>query len=497
MEQQSFRPVDGVGSRDRKVSCVPPQRMASSSFERVDAIIRQLVSVADCKPGTEVNLSEDELMWISRTSRAVFLEQPMLLEVECPMNICGDTHGQYHDLLRLFEIGGFPPRSNYLFLGDYVDRAKQSIETIALLLCYKIRYPDNFFLLRGNHECSALNRIYGFFDECKRRYSVRLWRVFGDCFNCMPVTAIVSKRIICMHGGLSPDLDRLSQIAKMERPIEVPEDGLLCDLVWSDPDPHILGWGYNSRGVSYTFGTDVIRNFLQRHDLELICRAHQVVEDGYEFQSQRSLVTIFSAPNYCGEFDNAAGMMCVDENLCCSFKIIKPVPPDRNWFIPAGAQQQRGNHTDGDIPLAAVAKNRADTPPPPPPPSPPNGDSAADGSASAATSSDQQRRLEDRIDQQESHAAPRQDGGDSGGSASDAQPRGAQSAAPSIPAATSSPSFSQETSEAATTTAPRSSPSPTKKALVRPPGAPTAIRNGKEDETRRGVVAAPESRFAS
>lgn len=309
------------------------------TIARVESCIEKLVAVKDEKPGTEVNLCEDDLVWISRTSRDVFMEQPMLLEVEAPINICGDTHGQYHDLLRLFEMGGFPPETNYLFLGDYVDRAKQSIETIALLLCYKIRYPLTFFLLRGNHECSALNRIYGFFDECKRRYSVKLWRIFGDCFNCMPVTAIVADRIICMHGGLSPDLDQLGQIAKMERPVEVPEEGLLCDLVWSDPDPQIVGWGYNSRGVSYTFGGDVIRDFLQQHDLELICRAHQVVEDGYEFQAQRGLVTIFSAPNYCGEFDNAGGMMVVETSLRCSFKILKPVLPHN---IPASVLDDPG-----------------------------------------------------------------------------------------------------------------------------------------------------------
>ena len=115
----------------------------------------------------------------------------------------------------------------------------------------------------------------------------------------MPVSAVVEDKIICMHGGLSPELEQLSQITELPRPTEIPEDGLLCDLLWSDPDPSILGWGYNSRGVSYTFGLDVIREFLERHDLDLVCRAHQVVEDGYEFQANRSLVTVFSAPNYC------------------------------------------------------------------------------------------------------------------------------------------------------------------------------------------------------
>jgi len=187
-------------------------------MEDVDKAIAQLWSVQNEPPGTEVNLSEELLFKIVKKSRDIFMSQPMLLEVSAPINICGDTHGQYADLLRLFEMGGLPPNSNYLFLGDYVDRAKQSIEVIALVLCYKIKYPEKFFLLRGNHECASLNRIYGFYDECKRRYSVKLWRVFADCFNCMPIAAVVEDKIFCMHGGLSPDLERLGQIFDVERP---------------------------------------------------------------------------------------------------------------------------------------------------------------------------------------------------------------------------------------------------------------------------------------
>lgn len=189
----------------------------------------------------------------------------------------GDVHGQYSDLLRLFEYGGFPPRSNYLFLGDYVDRGKQSLETICLLLAYKIKYPKNFFLLRGNHECASINRIYGFYDECKRRFNVKLWKLFTDCFNCLPVAALIDEKIICMHGGLSPELHNLNQIKNLRRPCEVPENGLLCDLLWSDPSCDIQGWGESERGVSYTFGADRVKEFLQKHDLDLICRAHQVI----------------------------------------------------------------------------------------------------------------------------------------------------------------------------------------------------------------------------
>lgn len=197
------------------------------------------------------------------------------------MCFSGDIHGQYSDLLRLFEYGGFPPEANYLFLGDYVDRGKQSLETICLLLAYKIKYPENFFLLRGNHECASINRIYGFYDECKRRFNVRLWKVFTDCFNCLPVAALIDDKILCMHGGLSPDLLNLEQIKVLTRPTEVPDAGLLCDLLWSDPGKDTNGWGMNDRGVSYTFGADTVAEFLSKHDLDLVCRAHQVLDSPF------------------------------------------------------------------------------------------------------------------------------------------------------------------------------------------------------------------------
>ena len=162
----------------------------------------------------------------------------------------GDIHGQYYDLLRLFEYGGFPPEANYLFLGDYVDRGKQSLETICLLLAYKIKYPENFFILRGNHECASINRIYGFYDECrsqsfgtvvlvplcylldagKRRYNIKLWKTFTDCFNCLPIAAIIDEKIFTMHGGLSPDLQSMEQIRRVMRPTDVPDTGAFFGL---------------------------------------------------------------------------------------------------------------------------------------------------------------------------------------------------------------------------------------------------------------------------
>ena len=290
----------------------------------LENIINNLLSVRGAKPGKEVNLQEEHIIALCRKSRDLFLSQPILLELEAPLKICGDIHGQYHDLLRMFQYGGFPPDANYLFLGDYVDRGRQSIETICLLLAFKLKFPENFFLLRGNHECSTINRIYGFYEECKKRYSIRLWKTFTECFNCLPVAAIIDDKIFCMHGGLSPDLNKIEDIQKIFRPVEVPDHGLLCDLLWSDPDENTSGWDDNERGVSFIFGKDIVNIFLKKNDVDLICRAHQVVEDGYEFFAKRQVVTLFSAPNYCGEFDNSGAMMTVDETLMCSFQILKP-----------------------------------------------------------------------------------------------------------------------------------------------------------------------------
>ncbi|KAL9041209.1 MAG: hypothetical protein Q9180_001432 [Flavoplaca navasiana] len=294
--------------------------MADQNDVDLDSVIDRLLEVRGSRPGKQVQLLETEIRYLCTKAREIFISQPILLELEAPIKICGDIHGQYYDLLRLFEYGGFPPEANYLFLGDYVDRGKQSLETICLLLAYKIKYPENFFILRGNHECASINRIYGFYDECKRRYNIKLWKTFTDCFNCLPIAAIIDEKIFTMHGGLSPDLNSMEQIRRVMRPTDIPDCGLLCDLLWSDPDKDITGWSENDRGVSFTFGPDVVSRFLQKHDMDLICRAHQVVEDGYEFFSKRQLVTLFSAPNYCGEFDNAGAMMSVDESLLCSFQ---------------------------------------------------------------------------------------------------------------------------------------------------------------------------------
>ena len=291
----------------------------------VDNLIEKLLAVRGNKPGKQVDLKEEELRFLIDKSLPIIREQKMLIELEAPIHVCGDIHGQYYDLLRIFEHCGYPGEYNYLFLGDYVDRGKQSLETISLLLCYKIKYPEKVTLLRGNHESSVTNRIYGFYDECKRRYNVRIWKSFTELFNYLPVAAIIDDKILCMHGGLSPELKNLQNISDISRPTDIPDTGLLCDLLWSDPDKDVVEYDENDRGVSVIFGEKIVQDFNKKNDLDLIIRAHQVVDDGYEFFAQRQLITIFSAPNYCGEFDNSAGIMIIDESLTCSLKVLRPV----------------------------------------------------------------------------------------------------------------------------------------------------------------------------
>ncbi|OAC99957.1 hypothetical protein MUCCIDRAFT_40924 [Mucor lusitanicus CBS 277.49] len=302
---------------------------SAQSFGRnldVDECINRLIQVGTSGKVTKsICFRNSEIVAICRAVHEVFMSQPTLIELNPPVKVMGDIHGQYHDLIRLFEMGGFPPDANYLLLGDYVDRGKQSLETILLLFCYKIKYPENFFLLRGNHECANVTRVYGFYDECKRRTNVKIWKSFVDVFNSLPIAGLVAGKIFCVHGGLSPSLAAMDDIRTIVRPTDVPEFGLLNDLLWADPSDTAFDWEDNERGVSYCFGKKIVNEFLSKFDLDLVCRAHMVVEDGYQFFNERTLVTVFSAPNYCGEFDNFGAIMSVNEELLCSFELLTPM----------------------------------------------------------------------------------------------------------------------------------------------------------------------------
>ena len=273
----------------------------------------------------ELSIREGECDYIIDKAYDILKNEDSMLKISAPLYICGDIHGQYYDLLRVFDILKYPPKSKFLFLGDYVDRGKQSLECLLLLLCLKIRYPSKIFLLRGNHESEALNKIYGFYDECKRRISIKCFKKITNLFNVLPITALIDENILCMHGGLSKDLTKIEQLNKIVRPTEIPDEGLLCDLVWSDPSDVLSdNFGENERNVSVTFSKNVVEEFTKNNDLDLICRAHQVVEEGFQFFAGMKLVTVFTAPNYMGEFDNNGGILEVGEDLLCKIHVLKP-----------------------------------------------------------------------------------------------------------------------------------------------------------------------------
>lgn len=210
--------------------------------------------------------------------------------------------------------------------GDFVDRGHNSVETFELLLCLKAQYPDRITLLRGNHECRQITQVYGFYEECVRKYgNANPWKYCTDVFDYLNLAAVIDGRVLCVHGGLSPEIRTLDQIRTIERQQEIPHEGSFCDLMWSDPED-IETWAMSPRGAGYLFGAKVTAEFNQINGLDLICRAHQLVQEGYKYMfPEKSLVTVWSAPNYCYRCGNVAAILSFDENLEREFKLFREV----------------------------------------------------------------------------------------------------------------------------------------------------------------------------
>ncbi|KII71065.1 Serine/threonine-protein phosphatase 2A catalytic subunit alpha isoform [Thelohanellus kitauei] len=277
------------------------------SNEKLDEWIEKISK--DC-----VILDKADVCFLIDKAKEIFIEEPNIRPVSTPVTVCGDIHGQFHDLMELFKIGGEVPNTNYLFMGDYVDRGYYSIETVTLLVALKVRYPLRITILRGNHESRQITQVYGFYDECIKKYGDSdIWKRFTDLFDYFPLTALVDDRLFCLHGGLSPSLPTLDGVRAIDRVQEVPHDGPMCDLLWSDPDDR-TGWGVSPRGAGYSFGRDITESFVFSNNLDFVARAHQLVMDGYNWCHNQLIVTIFSAPNYCYRCGNDAGLMEV-ENL--------------------------------------------------------------------------------------------------------------------------------------------------------------------------------------
>ncbi|CAI5948129.1 unnamed protein product [Closterium sp. NIES-64] len=228
-------------------------------------------------------LMEDELKQLCEYVKEILVEESNVQAVNSPVTVCGDIHGQFHDLMKLFDTGGPVPSTNYIFMGDFVDRGYNSLEVFTVLMLLKARYPAHMTLLRGNHESRQITQVYGFYDECQRKYgNANAWRYCTDVFDFLGISAIIDGRVLCVHGGLSPDVRTLDQIRVVERQCEIPHEGPFCDLMWSDPED-IETWAVSPRGAGWLFGARVTTEFNQINGLELVCRAHQLVQEGLKY----------------------------------------------------------------------------------------------------------------------------------------------------------------------------------------------------------------------
>jgi serine/threonine-protein phosphatase 5 len=268
--------------------------------------------------------------------KKMFADTPSLMNISLPektegyspkFSVCGDTHGQYYDLLNIFEINGYPsPQNPYLFNGDFVDRGSFSFENVMTLLSFKLLYPTGMYLTRGNHETTNMNKIYGFEGEVKAKYDETCMKLFTEVFNNLPLCGVIASKVIVVHGGLfQKDGVTLQDITNIRRDCEPPESGLMSDLLWSDPQP-FPGRGPSKRGVGLTFGPDITAAFLKDNNLELLIRSHEVKEEGYLVEHEGKCITIFSAPNYCDQMGNKGAIITFGPEMKPNFIQFSAVP---------------------------------------------------------------------------------------------------------------------------------------------------------------------------
>merc|ERR1712032_169111 len=292
------------------------QKLCITWPERCQQIISEDAGIARlCGRGKQ--FSEKECEQLCERVHKLLLKEPNIVQVQAPVTVVGDIHGQFLDVSNILTIGGPAPETKYLFLGNYINRGYDSLSTICLAFLLKVRFPQKVTLLRGNHETAQLTQIYGFYDECLARYGhigPTVWRAFSNAFNVLPLAAVIDNAVLCVHSGLSPSIDTLDSVQALNRDGAVPDDGPIPDLLWSDPDDR-SGWGLPVGASTFTFGEDVTKTFLQQNGLDLLVRSHRLVMEGSAWMHDKRLLSIWSAPNYCNRCRNQGAIVEIEENL--------------------------------------------------------------------------------------------------------------------------------------------------------------------------------------
>jgi diadenosine tetraphosphatase ApaH/serine/threonine PP2A family protein phosphatase len=369
-----------------------PEEMDTLVRDSVEDIYHQLLE-------TDTLPSEGDLCFLMEHATQLFSKEPNVVMVPTPTVLVGDVHGQIKDLKeRIIANGGPLGTKAYLFLGDYVDRGEASLHCISLLVAAKVMFPSKVFLIRGNHESRGTNGCYGFLNECHEKFpritsdddedyrgdggagsSGRqqqqqqhggvlafglgphpLWDLCNKMFDQLPIAAIVGERIFCVHGGLSPRAHHLAQIIACRRHRDVSVGGILADLTWSDPCTEMEGFCPNHRGCGQLFGEDTTKEFLETSGLTFICRAHQCVRSGYVWTHSNKVLTLFSAPNYCGQGNDGA-IMTVESDGTQDFVTYRSALSWDDNELDECDEDASGN--DAEV-VASPTANHPITPPP-------------------------------------------------------------------------------------------------------------------------------------
>lgn len=267
-------------------------------------------------------LTESEISHVCDKVIDIMILEPNIRRIPGNTTVIGDIHGQFSDLLHIFQVYGSPEQNSYVFLGDYVDRGENSLECIMLLLVYKAMHPGNIVLIRGNHEQRTINKVYGFYDEvCMKYGGSKIWDAVNSVFPHFNLGCIIDNKYLCIHGGISPRIT-INKLERADRFEKITEESIINDIIWSDPY-YKQGFAPNPRGSGFLFGEDILKQFLMFNNLEMIVRSHQLAIEGYKWDFENLCLTIWSAPDYMGKCSNPASVLFIEKGLPISSRSLK------------------------------------------------------------------------------------------------------------------------------------------------------------------------------